>query len=71
MVNCDGNGALNCAAYHGYVNVASLLLSNGATVDVEDKVHVHVHVHAHVAMRLSEAQQRASSAPPHTTYTPP
>ena len=38
MVNCDGNGALNCAAYHGFVNVASVLLQHGATVDIEDKV---------------------------------
>ena len=32
--NCDGNCALNCAAYHGFVDVASLIVDANATIDV-------------------------------------
>ena len=36
--NCDGNCALNCAAYHGFMEVASLLVDSNATIDVRDNV---------------------------------
>ena len=35
-INFDGNNALHCAAYRGFPDVAALLLTSKATVDVMD-----------------------------------
>lgn len=38
IANCDGNTALNCAAYRGHHAMVELLLIEGSEVDVQDNV---------------------------------